>query len=210
MNDAGAMGGGAMKNSMVIREIGVGAAGPQGPAGPAGTAWSRLVSDTVVPAGPGVATIDVAIPAGVLAVQLVGFLMPVNNAVTPVLQFQTGGSTWQTGANYNGGGVYGSPQPAAAGFGSQAANSIVIAPANSILNSAVGGLAFDLKLANVQCPVGLPLLTGSASFWGGANINAEAVTGHLNIAATPITGVRLQFTSGNIAAGSRLSVLALQ
>jgi hypothetical protein len=35
MSDAGHTGGGAQKNTMVVREVGVGAAGPQGPPGPA-------------------------------------------------------------------------------------------------------------------------------------------------------------------------------
>jgi hypothetical protein len=183
-----------------------GVQGPTGPPGPAGTSpWTRFVPDIVIGVG-GVTSIDITgLPNTVNTIQIVGFL---NNSASATLQMQfyVGGVLVTAATAYNSAAVYGNGTPGASGTGLQAAqfNLTMAAAASDPTN---GGISLaPLTIVNVQAATGTARFTSGSYILSGGVSNSSFAVGSFQ-QLVPITGLRLFFSTGNIAQGSRLSVM---
>ena len=127
-------------------------------------------------------------------------LVPASNNVNLLLTFQTGGSTWQASAySYGQNNMLHTAGPTAAGNGSASASSIQIFPGSS--NSASNSTNFRLRLFNALNGSLYKGVSGdTVSFFNGGGAYQGNFSGTWQ-GTTVLTGLRLAFSSGNIASG---------
>src|SRR6266404_6042860 len=127
-------------------------------------------------------------------------LVPASNNVNLLLTFQTGGSTWQASAySWGQNNMLHTAGPVAAGNGSASASFIQIFPGSS--NSASNSTNLRLRLFNALNGSLYKGVSGDdVSFFNGGAAYQGNFSGTWQ-GTTVLTGLRLAFSSGNIASG---------
>ena len=173
--------------------------------------WQKYAADTVV-SGSSVATIDITgIPSGVKALRLLFRLTPVTNAQYIIGQVSVAG-VFKTAATY---GVVlrsGASNAGGSNAGSATATGLVLSDSTYTVSSSAtyngcsGTVEFP-DLQNAAYPQAY-----YQSVWGPdsvAGVYWAAYGAGSWLGVGPVDGFRFFYSSGNIAIGSRVSVLAL-
>lgn len=181
-----------------------GATGATGATGPAGTSgsWTLLESHT---ASSGDATMDfttaISSTYDEYEIEIVGFV-PATNTVALNLRVGTGvGPTWDAGSNYRWADNRASDGAASTPTGSTSATSFDIA-GGSIVNSSTKSYNGSVRFWTPQSSAFHKPFKWENMFSGASNAVVANYGAGVYQATTVLTGVRLLFSSGNIAAGT--------
>ncbi len=166
--------------------------------------WVRIAAD-VIPSG--AATVDfTGIPSSVVALQLVYEIFPATNGTVPYFRLsQSGAFVTSVSYQYTG---YELNNVAAGGGGYITAYGILGAFNGASNSTSFGGIGGTLFIPNIQTP-GYPkfLCDAFAIDTTYGYYNRETTYGVLNVNGA-VDGLRIYFSSGNIASG-RLTLLGL-